>query len=95
MKIKYGVDDNCVGPCPQGCIHCGRGKYIYPIAIECDICLQNCEEVYQTENENVCKDCLSVLFKRVTVEDIEENMGEYEDELWEKYDIHRKRNSKA
>lgn len=94
MKIKYDIDNDCVG-CPQGCIHCGRGDYRYPVAIECDICLQDCEEVYQTEDENVCKDCLSVLFKKVTVEEIEENMDEYEDEMWEKYDIHRKRNSKT
>ena len=33
MIIKYEIDNDCVG-CPQGCIHCGRGNYRVPIAVQ-------------------------------------------------------------
>lgn len=83
MKIKYDIDNNCVS-C-EHCIHCGRGDYRYPVAIVCDKCEQDFEELYQTDDGYFCKDCLPSLFAKVSVEDIEDNMDDYEYEQWEKW----------
>jgi len=81
MKIKYEVEDLCVG-CPQGCRHCGRSKVTIPVAIECDMCGQDCEEVYKTEDGDVCEDCLKSCYHLTTVDDIAEDVGAYFDEDW-------------
>ena len=81
MKIKYDVDNNCVS-CPQGCIHCGRGNYMVPIAVQCEYCGEDQEEVYDTPDGYYCKECLTEAFSKVTVDDIAEDVGEYFDEDW-------------
>lgn len=82
MKIIYEKDNDCVG-CPQGCVNCGRGSYKNPIAIECEKCGEKCDEIYRTSDGDYCQDCLTEVFKKVTVEDIADDPNNYEYEEWE------------
>ena len=81
MKIKYETDNDCVG-CPQGCVHCGRGKYLYAVAIVCENCDSEEEELYKTDDGWFCLECLREC-KKVTVDKINNNMADYDDEEWE------------
>lgn len=82
MKIKYEMDNNCV-ECSQGCIHCDKGNYRVPIAIECDVCGENCFEIYQDDDGiNRCIDCLLNNYTRISIEEIEEYPDNFEDEEW-------------
>lgn len=81
MKIKYEIEDLCVG-CPQGCRHCGRSKVTIPVAIECELCGEDFEEIYKTDDGCLCKNCLLEQYRKVSVDDIAEDVGEYFDEDW-------------
>lgn len=83
MKIKYETEDLCVG-CPQGCRHCGRGSVAIPVAIECEQCGEDFEELYETEDGFLCEKCLLEQYRKVSVDDIAEDTGEYCDEYWVK-----------
>lgn len=83
MKIKYDIDNNCVS-CPQGCIHCGRGDYRFPVAIVCENCGEDNEELYDTPDGYYCEGCLTKAFHKVSLEDIEENEEKYDLDDWEK-----------
>ena len=63
--IKY--EDECVGRPPEmGCISnsCPNRnvKHRY-----CDKCGEDCEELYLYDNEELCKDCLSDNFDKITL----------------------------
>ena len=53
--MGFRIEDNCVGPCPMGCIHCGRShEHVY----YCDRCDAENEPLYEADNgDEVCWDC--------------------------------------
>lgn len=77
--IRY--EDDCVG-CPQGCIHCGRGKY--PVW-ECDKCgaeSVNGDDMYEVDGKHYCGDCYYEMggdfAAAVTVIEAEKEKARYE-----------------
>lgn len=63
--IKY--EDECVGPCPQGCIHCGR-KHIPHFF--CDECGEEYdpEELYDNGGGDfICRDCILKQYSKISV----------------------------
>lgn len=57
--IKY--EDECVGPCPQGCMGSSCPYKSVP-HLYCDKCNDEQEEVYEVDGEHVCLDCLRDMF---------------------------------
>ena len=52
------IENNCVGPCPMGCIHCGRQ---HEVVWECDSCGDYIDYdgvLYKADNEELCEECL-------------------------------------
>lgn len=58
--------DNCVGPCPQGCMGPGCPKR-HEAVLVCDSCESECEELYDYEGEQLCKDCLLEAVPKVEI----------------------------
>lgn len=56
--MGFRIENNCVGPCPMGCIDCGRRhEHVY----YCDICDDYADEdnpLYEFEGKEVCENCL-------------------------------------
>lgn len=49
------TENDCVGPCPMGCISCGRKRVMH---FYCDICGEETEELYELHDDELCKECL-------------------------------------
>lgn len=62
--IEY--QDNCVGPCPQGCMGAGCPKRHEAVLI-CDRCENEFEDLYDFDGEQLCKDCLLEVVPKVEV----------------------------
>lgn len=67
VKIEY--EDGCVG-CPQGCIHCGREHMKIPHFI-CDKCDFEVDDLYETDEGQICIDCLIENFTRIDEDNYE------------------------
>lgn len=55
----FRVENNCVGPCPQGCMGSGCPmRYVH--VVSCDRCGAEVdpEELYVYDDEELCRDCL-------------------------------------
>lgn len=68
------VENNCVGPCPMGCINCGRRhQWVY----YCDICDDYADEdnpLYEFEGKEVCKNCLLGSLTSKTCDDMDDTV---------------------
>ena len=58
------MENDCVGPCPMGCINCGRkhSPHFY-----CDECKEEFlpEELYDCDDEMLCENCLPTRFQTI------------------------------
>lgn len=52
MKIKQNKCNGCAE-----CVHCGR-KYEERTVLVCDVCGDEAQELYETENGQECEDCI-------------------------------------
>lgn len=64
-------EDGCVGPCPQGCIgsSCLNRHLLF---LTCDKCGYDVDELYATDNGQVCLDCLREMFSCITTDNAED-----------------------
>ena len=66
--MGFRIEDNCVGPCPMGCINCGR-KHVY----YCDRCDTENEPLYEADNgEEVCWECYKSQYTEKICDDMDE-----------------------
>lgn len=65
--IKY--ENDCVGPCPQGCIGsaCPYSKVPH---LFCDECDEEVDKVYEVDGKQVCYDCLMDMFSCISIDDL-------------------------
>lgn len=60
--MGFRIENNCVGPCPMGCINCGRRhEHVY----YCDVCDDYADEdnpLYEYENKELCWECYKAMF---------------------------------
>lgn len=65
--MGFRIEDNCVGPCPMGCIHCGRShEHVY----YCDRCDAENELLYEADNgDEVCWECYKDQYLRKICDD--------------------------
>lgn len=70
--MGFRIEDNCVGPCPMGCIHCGRShEHVY----YCDRCDTENEPLYETEDgEELCLDCYKEQYMSKICDDMDETL---------------------
>lgn len=68
--MGFRIEDNCVGPCPMGCIHCGRShEHVY----YCDRCDTENEPLYEADNgDEVCWDCYKAQYTEKICDDMDE-----------------------
>ena len=68
--MGFRIEDNCVGPCPMGCIHCGRSnQHVY----YCDRCDTENEPLYEADNgDEVCWDCYKAQYIEKICDDMDE-----------------------
>ena len=59
--------DTCNG-CAE-CIGCGRG-IVTELQLFCDICNEHIEKAYVIDGEDVCEECLEVLFEVVKEDEL-------------------------
>ena len=63
------IVDNCVGPCPQGCIHCSN---YYPSVVNyCDCCGEEVDELYHWKEWEYCKDCIKEELIQIACDDMD------------------------
>jgi len=62
------IENDCVGPCPQGCINCGRKHVAHWY---CDVCDAEVDEgeLWDVDGTQMCKDCLLEAFPKVEPKD--------------------------
>ena len=60
------TENECVG-CPQGmgCVHCSYSRVIHLI---CDNCDNEAEKLYDTDDGQLCEDCLKEMFTEINVD---------------------------
>ena len=62
--IRY--ENDCVGPCPQGCINCGRKHVPH---FYCDTC--GCEidydDIHEDGEGHICMDCILDKYPKVNL----------------------------
>ena len=68
--MGFRIEDNCVGPCPMGCIHCGRShQHVY----YCDRCDAENEPLYEADNgDEVCWECYKEQYTEKICDDMDE-----------------------
>jgi len=68
--MGFRIEDNCVGPCPMGCINCGRRhQHVY----YCDRCDTENEPLYEADNgEELCWDCYKEQYTEKICDDMDE-----------------------
>lgn len=49
------IENDCVGPCPMGCISCGRKRAPHWY---CDVCGEEVDELYELNGDQLCEGCL-------------------------------------
>lgn len=49
------IENECVGPCPMGCISCGRKRVMH---LYCDTCGEEADELYSLNDDELCIECL-------------------------------------
>lgn len=71
--MGYRVENNCVGPCPMGCINCGRRhQHVY----YCDRCDDYCDEdnpLYEYEGQELCWECYKANFNEKILDDCDDD----------------------
>lgn len=81
------IENDCVGPCPMGCIHCGREHTPY---YYCDECQYETDELYELDGEMLCEECFLEKFTSKICDDMDdsvcESCGEEYEELYEDED---------
>ena len=60
--IKY--ENDCVGPCPQGCIRCGRASYPHMYCDECDAEVEVLYKDVKT-GEELCEECALAQYEKI------------------------------
>lgn len=70
------IEDNCVGPCPQGCLGPGCPKR-HEVVFVCDECGCEPDLLYQYDGKDWCEECLLEQFPSVHVDDMMEGDGIY------------------
>lgn len=68
--MGYMVEDNCVGPCPMGCIHCGKSHEVNLFCDECGAEYQ--EELFMYEGKELCWECYKKEFLSKICDDMDE-----------------------
>lgn len=65
--IRY--ENDCVGPCPMGCINCGREHNAH---FYCDKCDCESDELYQLDGDVLCEDCFLESFTSKECDDMDD-----------------------
>ena len=68
--------NDCVG-CPQGCIHCSRGRD-YRVYY-CDDCVKNADDdtpLYDWDGKELCFDCIKERLNQKILDDMDDSLCE-------------------
>ena len=60
------IENDCVGPCPQGCINCGRKHSPHYFCDECGG-EYSPDELYDYEDQMLCQHCLLLWVPKISV----------------------------
>ena len=68
--MGFRIENNCVGPCPMGCIHCGRShEHNY----FCDECGEEyLEELFEYDGKELCWECYKAKFNEKLLDDCDD-----------------------
>ena len=68
--MGFRIEDNCVGPCPMGCIHCGRSHEHNYFCDECGD--EYLEELFEYDGKELCWDCYKAQYTEKICDDMDE-----------------------
>lgn len=68
--MGFRIEDNCVGPCPMGCIHCGRSHEHNYFCDECGD--EYLEELFEYDGKELCWECYKKEFLSKICDDMDE-----------------------
>ena len=70
--MGFRIEDNCVGPCPMGCIHCGRSREHNYFCDECDE--EYLEELFEYDGKELCGECYKSKFNQKICDDMDDTL---------------------
>ena len=68
--MGFRIEDNCVGPCPMGCIHCGRSHEHNYFCDECGD--EYLEELFEYDGKELCWECYKAQYTEKICDDMDE-----------------------
>ena len=70
--MGHTIEDNCVGPCPMGCIHCGKQHEHNYFCDECGI--EYLEELFEYDGKELCWECYKAKFPEKLCDDLDDTL---------------------
>lgn len=68
--MGFRIEDNCVGPCPMGCIHCERSHEHNYFCDECGD--EYLEELFEYDGKELCWECYKAQYTEKICDDMDE-----------------------
>ena len=65
--MGFRIEDNCVGPCPMGCIHCEKSHEHNYFCDECGD--EYLEELFEYDGKELCWECYKDQYLRKICDD--------------------------
>lgn len=70
--MGFRIENNCVGPCPMGCIHCGRSREHIYYCDECDFeCDIENDDLYRIDGKELCFECVKNSLTEIACDDMD------------------------